>query len=59
MVQSSITMGKLKNNKLGNLPLDANYWQDEYLDDDYHFNKWKRNKKRKNQEGYYDDADMD
>ncbi len=52
-------MGKLKDVKLGNRNLKYQDEDDDFLDDEYHFNKWKKNKKRKNQEGYYDDADMD
>ena len=53
-------MGKLKDVKFGNKSFKD--YEDDFLDDDYHYDKWRReskNKKRKNQEGYYDDADMD
>ena len=46
LAQSSITMGKLKDHKYGNQPLDAG-WDDDYLDDEYQYEKWKRKNKKK------------
>lgn len=39
-------MGKLKDHKYGNQPLDAG-WDDDYLDDGYQYEKWKRKNKKK------------
>jgi len=50
-------MGKIKNKHFGNVDWRDDF-ADDYLDDGYHYEKWKRKQKRKKQEGYLDDSDM-
>ena len=48
-------MGKLKNKHFGNLDWrDDN--ADDYLDDAFHYEKWKRKQKRKKASGHDDDS---
>lgn len=54
-------MGKMKNRKFGNVPYDADDL-DDFLDDDYHYQKWKKRdkkNKRQQQEGEYGDDWID
>lgn len=52
-------MGKLKDLKFGNMPLDDDFI-DDFLDDDYHYEQWKKKQKKKKinpQRGDEDDFD--
>ena len=51
--QSSITMGKLKEYHFGNKSFKD--YEDDFLDDDYHYNKWKKDKKKKQRKDGADD----
>jgi hypothetical protein len=56
LAQSSITMGKLKNHHYGNKSFKD--YEDDFLDDDYHYMKWKNKKKKKRrQDNEYGDVD--
>ena len=53
LAQSSITMGKLKEYHFGNKSFKD--YEDDFLDDDYHYNKWKKDKKKKQRKDGADD----
>ena len=46
-------MGKLKEYHFGNKPFKD--YEDDFLDDDYHYNKWKKDKKKKQRKDGADD----
>lgn len=53
-------MGKLKNIKYGNTPFDEDF--EDYIDDDYHYDQWLKEQKRKKtspSKGDEDDFDGD
>lgn len=47
-------MGKMKSNKFDSLNWRDEDFLDEYLDDDYHFEQYKKKLKRRKDTGYND-----